>query len=204
MKIYIFLFNFLLFSSASFAQIGYKNYHLTESLDSIEVKLKNAGIKYEKNDSCKYGRIQLSNGKFVPAKDEFKSIFGDNKDKAFIAQITCTQINYEADKEINVTLSFDYNNELMEIVVGGIEIEFDVLKQAMTKKYGESINRGYNKTEFNVPKFDAIIELSNYTTRYVTYKNNILINSHYKKQYKDQKIAADKELKTKTNSVKDF
>ena len=204
MKNYIFLFHFLILSSTSLAQIGYKNYYLTEPLDSIAIKLERAGIKYEKYDEFKYNRIKILNGKFVPAISEFKAIFDNSKNKTFTAQITCTRIDYEEDNGINVNFYFDYKNILMEIVVGDIEIEFDVLKETLTKKYGEPTNIGYNKTEFKILKFTTIIELGSHATPYVTYKDTALINSHFLKQYKEQKLAADKELKRKADTVHGF
>lgn len=204
MKNYLYLFFFLILHGVSNSQVGYKNYYLTESLDSIVLKLESAGIKYEKYDTLKYDRIKIVNGKFVPAGNEFKAIFGKSKNEPFVAQITCTRINYEEDSGINVNFYFDYKNKLMQIIIGDIEIEYDVLKETLTKKYGEPENIGNDRTEFKIPKFNTIIELSYRTTPYVKYKNTDLINSHFLRQYKEQKLAADKELKKNENALKDF
>jgi len=204
MKNYIFLFHFLILSSTSLAQIGYKNYYLTEPFDSIAVKLENTGIKYVKYDEFKHHRIKMVNGKLVPSISEFKAIFDNSKSKPFIAQITCTRIDFEEDDGINVTFYFHYKNILMEIVVGDIEIDFEVLKDKMIRKYGEPINNRANKIEFRIPKFETIIELGFRTTPYVTYKDTALINSHFLKQYKEQKLAADKELKRIADTVHGF
>lgn len=209
------IFVFLLIGTLCNAQVSYQNYFLGEAMSNVIDKLEKSGIKYEKQDNFEYDEVGILNGKLVSVGSIFsgnREYFKDNynKNTRFTAKVTSTVIRFDDDNG-HVVLHFDYKGKLMEIFVVGITTDFDVLKQALIKKYGPPSDSWRNQVgvgiEFEISKYNAHIIFSQYVDgsgRGIAYENTTLKYAHKLKQYNDQKAINDKELDSKSGRVKGF